>query len=65
LYDDLPRRPNTRTAWSVGLAGGLGIDVALSQNAFLRAEWQYVRFTDFAGAAASINTLRAGAGLKF
>jgi len=56
---------NTKTAWSIGLAAGLGVDVALSQNAFLRTEWQYVRFTDFAGAAASINTLRAGAGLKF
>jgi opacity protein-like surface antigen len=56
---------NTKTAWSIGLVAGLGVDVALTQNAFLRAEWQYVRFADFTGVAADINTLRAGAGLKF
>ncbi|KAA2236750.1 outer membrane protein [Salinarimonas soli] len=56
---------NAKTAWSLGVATGLGVDVALSRNAFLRTEWQYVRFTDFDGVAASINTVRAGAGLKF
>jgi opacity protein-like surface antigen len=59
------RAENARTAWSLGLAAGLGVDIALSQNAFLRTEWQFVRFTDLAGVAASVNTLRAGAGLKF
>jgi opacity protein-like surface antigen len=54
-----------RNAMSVGFTGGLGIDVAVTQNLFLRAEWQYIHFRDFAGVQASINNVRAAAGLKF
>ena len=50
---------------NVGLAVGLGVDVAVTSNLFLRGEWQYVHFRDFAGTQASINNLRAAAGLKF
>lgn len=63
LPNDLKR--TRKGAVSVGLSGGLGVDFAVTQNLFLRAEWQYVHFADFAGTSASINNLRAGAGLKF
>jgi outer membrane immunogenic protein len=46
-----------------GYSGGLGIDINLVGGLFLRAEWEYVRFT--AAVDTSINTVRAGLGYKF
>lgn len=46
-----------------GYSGGLGVDVNLVGGLFLRAEWEYVRFT--AAVDTSINTVRAGVGYKF
>jgi outer membrane immunogenic protein len=46
-----------------GYSGGLGADIRLSGGLFLRAEWEYARFTDQIDI--SINTLRAGLGYKF
>jgi opacity protein-like surface antigen len=47
----------------VGYSAGLGVDVALMAGLFLRAEWEYARFT---GAVdTSVNTVRAGLGYKF
>jgi outer membrane immunogenic protein len=46
-----------------GYSGGLGIDVNLIGGLFMRAEWEYVRFT--ATVDTSINTVRAGLGYKF
>lgn len=48
-----------------GVTAGLGLDVAMTQNIFLRAEWEYVYFSNFQGVTAQINSLRAGAGVKF
>jgi opacity protein-like surface antigen len=47
----------------VGYSAGLGVDVALVGGLFMRAEWEYARFS---GAVdTSINTVRAGLGYKF
>jgi outer membrane immunogenic protein len=46
-----------------GYTGGLGMDVSLTAGLFLRAEWEYVRFTDQVDV--SINTVRGGLGYKF
>ncbi len=46
-----------------GYTAGLGIDINLIGGLFLRAEWEYVRFT--AQVDTSINTVRAGLGYKF
>lgn len=46
-----------------GYSGGLGIDVMLISCLFLRAEWEYVRFTS--SIEADINTVRVGLGYKF
>ena len=46
-----------------GYSGGLGVDVMLCAGLFLRAEWEYVRFTS--SIDTSINTVRAGLGYKF
>jgi len=46
-----------------GYSAGLGVDVNLIGGLFMRAEWEYVRFTDQTDV--SINTVRAGLGYKF
>jgi outer membrane immunogenic protein len=54
-----------KKAIGLGLAFGLGADVAVSENAFLRGEWQYAHFPDLSGTKVNINTIRAAAGVKF
>ncbi len=46
-----------------GYSGGLGVDMMLTAGLFLRAEWEYVRFT--ASVDTQVNTVRAGLGYKF
>jgi outer membrane immunogenic protein len=46
-----------------GYTAGLGVDVQLLAGLFLRAEWEYIRFTS--AVDTSINTVRAGLGYKF
>jgi outer membrane immunogenic protein len=46
-----------------GYSGGLGVDVNLVGGLFMRAEWEYIRFTS--SVDTSINTVRAGLGYKF
>ena len=46
-----------------GYSGGLGVDIMLMSCLFLRAEWEYVRFTSTI--ETSINTVRVGLGYKF
>ncbi|GGK34285.1 outer membrane protein [Salinarimonas ramus] len=55
----------TDSGIALGLAAGAGLDVALTQNVFLRGEWQYLFFPDLAGVEMSVNTWRAAAGVKF
>ena len=46
-----------------GYTAGLGVDVNLIGGLFMRAEWEYIRFT--AAVDTSVNTVRAGLGYKF
>lgn len=48
-----------------GFTAGLGMDVALLPNVFLRGEWEYVGFAQVNGIRASINTGRVGIGMRF
>ena len=48
-----------------GVAAGAGIEYAITPNILLRAEYQYVLFSDFDGHKVNLNTVRAGAALKF
>lgn len=51
--------------FAYGGAAGLGIDVALLPNVFVRAEWEYVRFAPVEHMHIQINTVRTALGLKF
>jgi outer membrane immunogenic protein len=56
----------TRTGdFAYGFATGLGVDVALMQNIFVRAEYEYVQFGQFNDLKTHIHTARIGGGLKF
>jgi outer membrane immunogenic protein len=46
-----------------GYTAGLGVDVNLMAGLFLRAEWEYIRFT--AAVDTNVNTVRVGLGYKF
>ncbi len=48
-----------------GFVVGLGMDVALLPNVFLRGEWEFVAFAPVSGIRANINTGRVGLGVKF
>jgi outer membrane immunogenic protein len=51
--------------WLYGLTFGGGLDVALTRNIFIRAEYEYVQFQPVATINLNVNTFRAGAGFKF
>ena len=44
---------------------GAGVDVALMQNVFVRAEFEYVQFAPVANVVAAAASVRIGGGLKF
>ena len=51
--------------WMYGFTVGAGLDVALTRNVFLRAEYEYVQFAPVQGLMVDINTVRLGAAFKF
>jgi outer membrane immunogenic protein len=51
--------------WLLGFAVGGGLDVALTRNVFLRAEYEFVQFAPIANLVVSVNTVRGGLGVKF
>ena len=53
------------TSIVAGLDVGLGIDVALAPNMFLRGEWEYIAFAKFHGIHNAMNTGRVGVGVRF
>ncbi len=62
---DIRYGPDTKSGYGFGLAAGAGMDVAITENLFLRGEWQYLYFRDLGGTSADLNSFRAGAGVKF
>jgi outer membrane immunogenic protein len=51
--------------WMVGFTFGGGLDVALTRNVFLRAEYEYVQFAPIANLIVDVSTGRGGLGIKF
>jgi opacity protein-like surface antigen len=50
-------------AW--GYAGGLGLEVALLPNVFLRAEWEYLQFLKVEDFKIHVASGRVGVGVRF
>lgn len=51
--------------YGFGVTVGGGVEWALTDNLFLRGEYQLIRFADVEGTTTTINTARVAAGLKF
>ncbi len=51
--------------WYFGYVAGLGLDYALTQNLFLRGEFQYIQFGAPDNIRLSASSVRAGVGVKF
>jgi opacity protein-like surface antigen len=51
--------------FAYGYAAGLGIDMCITQNIFVRGEYEYVKFGEFNDLNTHIHTVRAAAGFKF
>ncbi len=51
--------------WYFGYVAGLGLDYALTQNIFLRGEFQYIQFGAPDNIRLSASSVRVGAGVKF
>jgi outer membrane immunogenic protein len=52
-------------AIAAGLELGLGLDVAITPNVFVRGEWEFIAFAQIHGINYNMNTARAGIGVKF
>jgi outer membrane immunogenic protein len=64
----LPRNPQSQSQDGViayGFTAGLGIEVALLQNVFARAEWEFIEFPNINDFRVEMNSMRAAVGLKF
>jgi len=59
------RGVNRKGVFAYGYTGGLGIDIALLPNVFVRAEWEYVQFFPVQDFKIHLNTARIGVGIKF
>jgi opacity protein-like surface antigen len=51
--------------WYFGYVAGLGLDYALTQNLFLRGEYQFIQYGAPDNIRLSASSVRAGVGLKF
>ncbi len=64
----LPRDPQSQVQTGViayGFAAGLGVEVALMQNLFARAEWEFIEFPNISDIRVQANSARVAVGLKF
>jgi opacity protein-like surface antigen len=65
---DLPRDPQVQAQNGViayGFTAGLGMEVAVLNNLFVRAEWEFVEFPNISDMRVQANSVRAAVGLKF
>ena len=60
---DLSATDGNYSHFIYGYSAGLGVDVQLLTCLFLRAEWEYIRFTS--SIDTNVNTVRVGLGYKF
>jgi opacity protein-like surface antigen len=63
----LPRSPQTesRSLVAYGFTAGLGVDIAVFDNMFIRAEWEYTGFANVDDILVNLNSVRAGVGVRF
>ena len=56
---------NVTGAFAFGYTAGVGMDMLLTPNVFVRGEYEFIQFPSIKAVNVNINTLRLGAGVKF
>ncbi|HEX8417222.1 MAG TPA: outer membrane beta-barrel protein, partial [Methylobacterium sp.] len=56
---------NLKEKFALGFTAGAGIDFSITQNIFLRAEYQYILFEEFGDHRMHLSTIRSALGVKF
>jgi outer membrane immunogenic protein len=64
-FADLNKTEAKTGQFAYGYTGGIGMDWAMTQNIFLRAEYEYIYFGAFNDLKQTLQTARIGAGVKF
>jgi outer membrane immunogenic protein len=54
-----------KQGWLTGGTAGVGLDILVTDNVFLRAEYNYIGFADFNGAKTTIHNVQAGIAIKY
>ena len=52
-------------AYVGGVSAGIGLDLAILPNVFVRGEWEYIAFSEIGDTRSSMNTARVGLGVRF
>jgi outer membrane immunogenic protein len=65
LYVPAPESTTKNNAIAGGFVAGLGMDVAIMPNVFLRGEWEFTTFMAMQGIRPTLNTGRVGVAVKF
>jgi len=52
-------------AFLYGFSAGVGLDVGITENIFVRGEYEYIQFFPFSGTRIGINSGRVGVAVKF
>jgi opacity protein-like surface antigen len=60
-----PQTESLKGVFAYGYTAGLGVDFALTQNLFVRGEWEWIQFAPIKDTRVHINTVRAAVALKF
>lgn len=64
-YGPITQSDSKNNAVTAGFLVGLGMDVALLPNVFVRGEWEFVAFAPVNGIRSQLNTGRVGLGVRF
>ena len=65
FFGPLTKAESRNSVVAYGYAAGLGLDVAVTSNVFMRGEWEYVQFTSVGDYTIHVNTFRGGLGVRF
>lgn len=61
----LTQSDNRSDQFIYGYSAGVGLDMAVTQNIFLRGEYEYIQFAGLGGLDLYLNNLRVGGGFRF
>jgi opacity protein-like surface antigen len=65
LFGPVTQTDTQTNKFGYGFLYGLGVDVAITPNIFLRGEWEYIAFNKVGDIRTSVNTARVGIGVRF